>query len=92
MLVFFTNLGLLEFWVRCLALFRLFLLMESFEWFWVGSLHKNIKLMLEFPKTLFLVLQLLTIHNGLMMLSVILLSMLMILLSTIDVIMPFDLW
>ena len=66
--------------------------MESFEWFWVGSLHKNIKLMLEFPKTLFLVLQLLTIHNGLMMLSVILLSMLMILLSTIDVIMPFDLW
>ena len=57
MLVFFTNLSLVEFQVRYLALFLLFSVIDSFEWFWMESLHKNIQLMLEFLKagpTLFL--------------------------------------
>ena len=37
MLVFFTNLGLMEFQVRYLALFLLFSVIGSFEWFWMGS-------------------------------------------------------
>ena len=54
----------------------------------VGNLHKNIQLMLEFLKGLFLVLHFFyyTLMTFLMMLSVILLSMLMILLSTLNVI------
>ena len=56
-----------------------------FQWFGMGSLHKNIQLMLEFLKTPVLV-----VHPALMtlltMLSVILLSMLMILLSFLSVI------
>ena len=39
-----------EFHVRCLALFLLFSVIDSFEWFWMGSLHKNNQLMLEFFK------------------------------------------
>ena len=31
---------------------------DGFEWFWMGSLHKNIQLMLEFLKDPFLVLHL----------------------------------
>ena len=31
-----------------------FLVIDSFEWFWMGSLHKNIQLMLEFLKASFL--------------------------------------
>ena len=46
MLVFFTNLDLMEFQVRYLALFLLFSVIGSFRWFWMGSLHKNIQLML----------------------------------------------
>ena len=42
MLVFFTNLSLMEFQVRYLVLFLLFSVIEIFEWFWLGSLHKNI--------------------------------------------------
>ena len=42
MLVFFTNLGLIEFQVRYLALFLLFSVIDGFEWFWMESLHKNI--------------------------------------------------
>ena len=61
-----------------LALFLFFSVIDSFEWFWMGILHKNIKLKLE--------LFLLYIMTLLMMLSVILLSMLMILLSTLSVI------
>ena len=49
-LVFFTNLGLMEFQVRYLALFLLFSVKDGFEWFWMGSLHKNIQLILEFLK------------------------------------------
>ena len=48
MLVFFTNLSLMEFQVRYLVLFLLFSEIEN--------LHKNIQLMLEFLKDPFLVL------------------------------------
>ena len=62
--------------VRYVALFLLFSVIGSFRWFWMGNLHRNIQLMLEFV-------------NGpslSYMLSVILLSMLMILLSILSVI------
>ena len=54
----------------------------------MGSIHKNIQLMLEFPKVLFLVLHFsyYTLITFLIMLSVILLYMLMILLSILSVI------
>ena len=54
----------------------------------MGSLHENIQLMLEFLKAPFLVLHFsyYTLMTFLMMLSAILLSMLMILLSTLNVI------
>ena len=88
MLVFFTKLGLMEFQVRYLALFLLFSIIGGFRWFWVRNLHKNIQLMLEFLKGAFLVLHFsyCTLITFLMMLSVILPSMLMILLSTVNVI------
>ena len=88
MLVFFTNLILMEFQVRYLALFLLFSVIDDFEWFWMESLHKNIQLMLEFLKAPFLVLHFscYILMTFLMMLSVILLSMLMILLFTLSVI------
>ena len=55
MVIFFRNLRLMEFWVRYLALFCLFLVVNSFKWFWMGSLHNNIQLILEFiSATLFL--------------------------------------
>ena len=56
MLVFFTNLNLMEFQVRYLALFLLFSVIDDFKWFWMESLHKNIQLMLEFLKAPYLVL------------------------------------
>ena len=56
MLVFFTKLVLMEFQVRYLVLFLLYSVIDGFEWFWMGSLHKNIQLMLEFLKAPFLVL------------------------------------
>ena len=61
---------------------------QLFEWFWMESLHKNIQIMLEFLKALFLVLHFsyYTLMTFLAMLSVILLSMLMILLSILSVI------
>ena len=62
MLVFLTNLGLMEFQVRYLAFFLLFSVVDDFEWFWMGSLHKNIQLMLEFLKGPFLVVHFLTVH------------------------------
>ena len=52
MLVFFTNLSLMEFQVRYLALFLLFSVIDDFEWFWMESLHKNIQLMREFLKAI----------------------------------------
>ena len=58
------------------------IMIDSFKWFWMASLHKNIQLILYFLKAPFLVLHLsyYTLMTFLMMLSVILLSMLMILL------------
>ena len=41
---------------QILALFLLFSVIGSFGWFWMGSLLKNIQLMLEFLQGLFLVL------------------------------------
>ena len=56
MLVFFTNLSLMEFQVRYLTLFLLFTVIGGLEWFWMASVHKKIQLMLEFLKALFLAL------------------------------------
>ena len=86
--LFFTNLSLLEFQVRYLVLFLLFSVIGGFGWFWMGNLHKIIQLMLEFPKGPFLVqhFSYYKLMTFLMMLSVVLLSMLMILLSTLNVI------
>ena len=90
MLVFFTNLSLMEFQVTYLALFLLFSVIDDFEWFWIssgsGSLHKNIQLMREFLKAPFLVLHFsyYTSMTFLMMLSVILPCMLMIILSILS--------
>ena len=46
MLVFFTKLSLVKFQVRYFALFCLLSVIDSIKWFWMGSLHKNIQLML----------------------------------------------
>ena len=81
MLVFFTNVSLMEFQVRYLALFHLFSVIDGFEWFWIECIHKNIQLILEFLKFLNY-----TLMTLLMMLSVILVSMLMILLSILSMI------
>ena len=69
---------------QILALFLLCSVIYGIEWFWMGHLHKNIQLMLVFPKAPFLALYFsyYTVMTFLMMLSVILLSMLMILLSS----------
>ena len=48
MLLFFTNVGLMEFQVRYLALFLLFSVIDDFRWFWMGSLYKNMQSMLKF--------------------------------------------
>ena len=87
MLVFFTNLSLMELQVRYLALFLLFSVIGDFEWFSMESLHKNVQLMWEFLKAPFLVLDFsyYTLMIFLTILSVILLSMLMILLSILSV-------
>ena len=81
MLVFLTNLSLLEFQVKDLALFLLSSAIDDFGWFWMSGLHKNIQLILKFLEGSFLVLHYklyYTFMTFLMMLSVILLSMLMI--------------
>ena len=38
---------------KILALFHFFSVVDDFRWFWMGSLHKNIQLMLEFLKAPF---------------------------------------
>ena len=83
-----ANLSLMEFQVRYMVLFLLFSVIDCFKWFWVGSLPKNIQLMLQFLKIQFLVLHFsyYTLMIFLTMLSVILLSMLMMLLSILSVI------
>ena len=86
MLVFFIYLSLKEFQARYLVLLLLYqkptALSDS------GSLHKNIQLMQEFLKGPFLVLNFsyYRLMTFLMMSFVIFLSMLMILLSTLNVI------
>ena len=56
MLVFFTNLSLMELQVRYLALSVLFSVIDDFEWFWMESLHKNIQSMRKLLKAPLLVL------------------------------------
>ena len=51
-MVVFTNVSLMEFQVRYMTLFLLFLVIDGFGWFWMGILHKNIQLILEFFKGL----------------------------------------
>ena len=88
MLVFFTNLSVLEFQVRYLALFVFLSVIDGFKWFWMEKFHKNIQLMLQVLRAPFLVphLSYYTLMIFLMMLSVILLSKLMILISILSVI------
>ena len=83
-----TNVSLMESEIKYLALFFLFSVIGSFEWFWMKSYHKNIQLMLVFLKAPFLILYFsyYILMTFLMMLSVILLSMLMILLCILSVI------
>ena len=56
MLVFFRNSNPMEFQVGYLALLRLSSVIDSFRWFWMGSLHKSIQSKLELLKASFLVL------------------------------------
>ena len=88
MLVFSTNLSLMEFQVRQLALFLLLSVIDGFKWLWMKNLHKNIQLTLEFFKDPFFVVHFsqYTIMFFLLMLPVILVSVLMILLSILSVI------
>ena len=88
MLVFFTNISVMEFQIRYLALLCLFSVINNFKYFWMGSTHKNTQLMLEFLKAPLLVLHFsyYRLITFLMMLSMILLSMLMILLYTLNMI------
>ena len=88
MQVFFTNVGFVAFLVKYLALFGVLSVIESFKWFWMRSLCKNIQLLLVLLKASFLLLHFsyYTSMTFLMMLPVKLLSMLMIQLSTINVI------
>ena len=77
----------MEFQVRYLALFLLFSEIDSFKWFWMESLHKNIQLMLDFLNAPFVQhFSYYTLTTFLMILSVILLSKLMILISIPSVI------
>ena len=84
MLVFFTNLSIMEFQVRYISLFLLFSVIDGFKWFWMAS----IQLMLEFPKAPFLILHFWYYiwMTFLMILSMILLFMMMILLSILTLI------
>ena len=89
MLVFFTNVSLMEFQLRYFALFLLFSVIDGFELFWMAGLHKDIQLMLQFLKALSMVLQFSYYIYTLMiflMLYVILLSLLMRLLSILSAI------
>ena len=88
MLVFFINLGLMEFQVRYLVSFLLFSVIGGFKWFWMGSLHENIQLMLEFLRGSFLDQHVFyyTLMSFLIILCVTLLSMLLIVLFTLNVI------
>ena len=89
------KLSFTEFQVRYFGLFLLFLIIrDGFGRVWMGSLHKNIQLIVDFLRAPFLVLRF-SSHawmTFLMMLFAVLLSMLMILLSTPKYDNVFDLW
>ena len=88
MLVFFKNSSLMEFQVRYLVLFfGLFSVIDSFEWFWMGSLCKSIQLKLGF-KAPFLVLHFsyYTLMTFLMLLLAKFFSLLKMLNSTLNVV------
>ena len=72
----------MEFRIRYFALSSLFSVIESFKWFWMGSLHENIQFMLEFLNTPFLILHFskYTMMTFLMINSLIVLTMLVIVL------------
>ena len=74
MLVYFTNLSLIEFQVRYLTLLLFFSVLDDLKWFLMASLHKNIQLILELLMGPFLVLHFsyYTLIIFLMMLSVML--------------------
>ena len=55
MLVCFTSSSLMAFYVKYLALFCIYPVIGSLEWFWMGSLWKDVWLLLVFLKTSFLV-------------------------------------
>ena len=80
----------MKFQVRYLALLCLFSVIDGFEYFWMGSLHKNIQLLQEPLKALFLSqhISYYALTTFQMMLPVILLMipMLMILLCTVSLI------
>ena len=83
-LVFFTNVSLSGQIFGPISSFLSWL--DGFGWFWMGSIHKNIQLMLEFLKVLFLALHFsYYILLTLLMISVILLAMLMIHYSLLQV-------
>ena len=69
-----------------LALFRLCSVIDSFEWFWIGSLCKNIQLMLVFLRAPFLILHFSYPSMTFLILFLTLLYMLIILLSTLRLI------
>ena len=75
------------FWGSLVCCF-LFSVTDSFWWFWIGYRHKNMLLMLAFLKGPFLVLHYsyYKLMTFLMLLSVILLYLLIILLSTLNLI------
>ena len=87
-MLIYTNLSLVEFLVRYLDFLCLFSVIDGFEWFFMGSLHKNIQLMQDCLKAPFLVLHFFNYASMtfLIMLYIILLSMLFILLSTLSAI------
>ena len=90
LLVFFSNLRFMKFQVRYLALLYLFSVIDGFAYFWMGNVHKNIQLIQEPLKALFLGqhISYYALTTFKMMLSVILLMipMLMILLCTVSLI------
>ena len=88
MMLFFTNSSFTQFLVRHQVLFCLFLVTDGFRWIQMGRFCKNIQLMLLFLKTRFLVLRFSYYRSMtfLFMLQVILSSMLMMLLSSLNVI------
>ena len=56
MLIFFTDFGFMEFQVRYLVVYLLLSIIDGFGCFCMGSINKNVQLMLEFLKAPVLVL------------------------------------